>query len=166
MASFISQMRPEQLSGTSVVARGLSLRFRRASIPGGCGVVLPSPGSSSFAPGAWSGERGEGCPQEEPCGLRAFLSYLDIWTCAACWIPVEQSWSVVVKPVEGKLSHALLCGQVTGHRAWAVGREGRCLTAQHAWKGCVLGARCGSRVIFKQGWVQPRCPPWCLRKAF
>lgn len=82
----------------------------------GVGVILPSPGSSSFAPGAWSGERGEGCPQEEPCGLRAFLSCLNIWTCAACWIPVEQSCSVVVKPIEGKLSHALLCGQVTGHR--------------------------------------------------
>lgn len=159
-------MRPEQLSGTSVAALGLSLQFRRAPIPGGCGVVLPSPGSSSFALGAWSGERGKGCPQEEPCGLRAFLSCLDIWTYAACWIPVEQSWSVVVKPVEGKLSHTLLCGQVTGHRAWAVGREGRCLAAQHAWKGCVLGARCSSRVIFKQGWVQPRRPPWCLRKAF
>ena len=74
---------------------------------------LEGVGSACPPQGAWSGERGEGCPREEPCGLRAFLSCLNIWTCAACWIPVEQSWSVVVKPIEGKLS---LCGQVTGHR--------------------------------------------------
>lgn len=74
-----------------VIAQGLSLRLCRAPITAGCGVILPSPGSPSFAPGAWSGETEEGCPQEEPCGLRAFLSCLNIWTCAACWIPVEQS---------------------------------------------------------------------------